>query len=309
MTRWVVALCVVGLASVAAAADPAFDPKFEAGTKPPTDTKGKRIYKASAQAGLLSTTGNSNTLSFVASGIGSVEDGKNRGTLEAGGAYARTKDTVGVDTNGNGTISAAEEQTVSHDTIKLWNVRLRYDRILTLNNYVYGLAYVGGNEPTGKLLVAGAQIGYGRQIYHTDRHVVVGEAGVDYSYIHATNFDTVPDWHLFSLRLFLGYRLAFNKILSFMADIEYLGNLNPFDGVPGTYLAHVSSFQGSRVIGRVALNANLWKMLALRVGFTIKYDNAPSSRPAINLPYDPGYVPLASKIDTLTDVSLIVTFL
>src|SRR5690606_8031822 len=95
-------------------------------------------WKASAQAGLIVTTGNSETTALSATAKATRRAKMNRFLLEAGGAYARSRIFLAADTNGSGTIDSAEEldeQTVT--TTRSWLVRGRYDRFLTDHNALY----------------------------------------------------------------------------------------------------------------------------------------------------------------------------
>ncbi len=86
---------------------------------------------------------------------------------------------------------------------------------------------------------------------------------------------------------------------------ELLMNLNPEDGPRGL----IGPFQDTRVNAGAALVTKLWDRLSFRFGFTARFDNKPQARPSLALPYAPGYVPLAEKLDTIIDAGLVVTVL
>jgi hypothetical protein len=136
-------------------------------------------------------------------------------------------------------------------------------------------------------------------------HLLVLELGYDYSY---ENFvaDNVPDLHIHSLRGFFSYNIAVTKDTALGADIEVLCNMNELDA-GGGYFA--SAFEDTRVNARILLNTRLWKKLSFRFSFTARYDNVPAPKPPLDLPYAPGFLPRAEKLDTLTDISLIYAFL
>src|SRR5438105_4800329 len=128
---WILVMLAGGSARAA-------DPAFQFGK--PEEVK-KVIWKASAQAGLLLTTGNSNTLSFAAAANASRDDGKNRLTLDVNGAYAKSTILLATDADMSGTISADEVQHIDKITTALWSVKLRYDRFFTPKNSVYLTAF------------------------------------------------------------------------------------------------------------------------------------------------------------------------
>lgn len=306
-TRWCLAAALAGAALLSAPARAA-DPKFE--YKNGDDFKSQ--WKALVQAGFLMNTGNSNALSFSAGGMAAWSDGKNRLSLELGGAYAKATQITGDDINKSGTIDAGEIVRSDKTTTALWNAKLRYDRFLTTNNILYIAALAFGNEPAGKTVAGGGQVGYARQLYKSDMHLLMLELGYDFSYERLTTYSaTVPDLYIHSLRGFFGYGLTLTKDTALMADVEVLCNVNPLQGGPayGGTGDNIDPFQDTRVNGRVSLNTKLYKKISLRVGFTARYDNAPAPAATLGMPYGAGFYPLSEKLDTLTDVSLIVTFL
>jgi hypothetical protein len=279
------------------------DPKWSYGKY---EEKAAVEWKAFASAGLLLTTGNANQLSFTAAAMGSRNDGRNRIQLDVNGAYARASILLANDVNGNGALDPGEIQRESAVSTALWNVKLRYDRFFTANNLGYLAAYAWGNEPAGKRVVAGLQVGYSRQLYKNDLHLLVAEIGYDFSYERLLSGAEL-DFFLHSLRLYAGYNLTASKDTALTFDIEYLGTMNRFDG---PYGVRVGSFEDSRVTGRAMLTTRLWKRLAFRLAFTAKFDNVPAPLPGIGgLPFAAGFIPAAEKLDTLTDASLVVTFL
>lgn len=302
---WVVVASVIGLASAAhAQTTPKFD--YQAPVPPP---KKAREWKMTAQAGLILNNGNAENIAFSANANASVFDGKNKGTLDLGGAYAQSTILVGNDRDGDMLISSDSEiKKQRNTTAAMWNVKLRYDRFFTTNNTLYMAVALLGNEPAGKKLVASGQLGYQRQLLKNDMHLVRLEAGYDFSFERSTLYNAdpkVPDLFIHSLRLYLGYDFTFNKDSSLKIFGEVLCNLNPEDGPRG----RVKPFEDTRVNAGAALVTKLWDRLSFRFGFTARFDNAPQARPSLALPYAPGYVPLAEKLDTVVDAGLVVTIL
>jgi hypothetical protein len=303
------ALATIGLCSVGSVAH-ADDPKF---AYDKYEAKKTVEYVATASAGLLLTTGNANQFSMNAALMLMRNDGKNKLQLDANGAYARAASLVANDANGNGTIDGQNEihRTTTTSTA-LWNTKLRYDRFFTENNMGYVRGFAWGPEPAGKKIVGGGQIGYARQLYKSDIHLVQVEAGYDFSAVKLVD-PTEPVFKLHSLRLFAGYTLTASKDTILQFSVEYLGNMNPYngpypDGSGGK--KRIGAFGDSRVYGIASLTTRIWKKLAFRFSFTARYDNVPAPLPAISgFPYAAGFVPPAEKLDTITDASLVVTFL
>jgi hypothetical protein len=295
-TTLILACLLVPLAARAA------DPKWQYGK---LEEVKKIEWKASAQGGLILTTGNSNFISFSASGNGSFNDGKNRVTLDVGGAYAKSTLIVAADANMSGFLDRDEIQRIEKTTTALWNLKLRYDRFFTPNNLGYIAAFAFGNEPAGKTVVGGVQIGYSRQLFKNDMHLIVAEIGYDYSFERLTA-PNQPDFHLHSLRLFAGYALTLTPDIGLGTDIEYLGTMNPFDG---PYGKPVESFEDSRINARAFLAAKLYKNISFRFSFTARFDNVPAPLPPLGKPFAPGFVPPAEKLDTLSEAALVINFL
>ncbi|MEO9192953.1 MAG: DUF481 domain-containing protein [Polyangia bacterium] len=261
-------------------------------------------YQATASAGLLLTTGNANQVSFSVAAMALRNDGKNKLQLNIDAAYARASILTANDINGNGVLDNGELGHSSTTSTQLWSAKLRYDRFLSENNSIYLAGFAYGNEPAGKRVVAGGQIGYSRQLYKDDVHLLVAELGYDYSYERFVSQSA--NYNLHSLRAFAGYTLSPTKDTVVGVSVEYLGNMNPYAGPRG----HVGAFGDSRVNGRAQLTTRLYKKLAFRLSFTARYDNVPAPLPTIGgIPFAADYKPAAQKLDTITEASLVMTFL
>jgi hypothetical protein len=177
---------------------------------------------------------------------------------------------------------------------------------LSPNNSLYLTALAGGNTPAGKEVIAGGQFGYARQLYKSDVHLLAAEFGIDYSYENLVV--ETPDLHIASLRFFFGYAVTLSKDTLVAADVEVLCNLNPLDNVGAGRSA--SAFEDTRVNGRASLTTRLYKALNFRLAFTARFDNVPAPLGKLGgLPFAPGFQPVAEKLDTITDASLVVSFL
>jgi hypothetical protein len=261
-------------------------------------------WKASASAGLVATTGNSRTVTFSGGALLSRKDTDNKFSLEGGFAFARSSVLVFSDTNMNGTIGPGEINRVDSTTAKNWMLKLRYDRFFEDVNSIFVAAKIGADEPAGKSLYGGGQIGYSRQLYKDDSNELVAEAGYDLtaqSFV-APNTDTLV---IHSARLFVGYNGKLSADTGFLASVEGLFNLNSENAPQG----NVSAFQDTRINAKAALTTKLASQISLRVAFLLKFDNSPAPLPLPSMTYDAGYLPLAETVDTQTEVSLIVNFL
>jgi hypothetical protein len=72
-----------------------------------------------------------------------------------------------------------------------------------------------------------------------------------------------------------------------------------------------SAAQYTRVNAKLGITTTLFSSLSFGFGFTLKYDQNPAPRPlpAGAMPYAAGFQPFAEKVDTLTEATLIYTFL
>jgi putative salt-induced outer membrane protein YdiY len=291
---------VAALASSRALAD---DPKWTYGKM---EEVKKVEWKASVNAGMLLNTGNANTLAFSAGASASRNDGKNKVQLDVGGTYARATVITAHDDNGDNLIQQDEIHRDTSTTAQLWNIKLRYDRFLSLNNSLYGAGFATGNVPAGIQVAGGAQLGYSRQIVKNDMHLWTAEIGYDYTFQDNV---TGPNLSIHSARAFSGYTVTLSKDVGLAFGLEVLCNLNELPGFQP--MQTVGSFHDTRVNGNAALTARLWKNIAFQVSFLAKYTTDPAPLPLFGgVKFDPSMgVPLAQPLDTVTSLSLVVTLL
>jgi hypothetical protein len=290
----------LGLTMAASTAN-AQDPKFDYGKKAEEKSDGVE-YKATAQAGLIITTGNSQTTTISAGAKASRKAGFNMFQVEAGGAYARSSALAANDIDGNGVVDPGEIDTLTATTTESWNVKGRYDRFLTEANSVFVTALASGDEPAGKELVLGGQLGYSRSLFKNEKHSLVGEVGYDFSHEDLVVGDAVS---IHSARAFTGYTGALSADTSVDTSLELLLNVNSLDTAAG----EVGAGEDARVKGTLAITTKLFEDISFRFGFTALYDHAPAPRPPLAIPYATGFVPLADELDTKTEATLIVNFL
>jgi hypothetical protein len=262
------------------------------------------------------TSGNSRSTSGTLSLDGSRQKGGNKISLNGGLAYGRSSILVPVLDGANNVIDfTRREETTTHQ----WRARARYDRFLTPNNAVYGLAQVGADKIAGKRLFGGAQAGYSRQLYKSEAHTAVAEVGYDFSYESYVPrpgkvLDAVA---IHSARLFLGELFTLTKDTGISGSVEALFNLNKekallaSDSTGAT--TGVGAFKDTRLIGKLGLTTLLRASLSFGFGFTVRYDQNPAPRPlpasAAGAMYADMFQPFADKVDTLTEATLIYTFL
>jgi hypothetical protein len=281
--------------------------------KPPEKAKPDVEWKVQAKGGLLLTTGNSQTGSGTFALDSSRQQGMNKLSLNAGVAYGRSRIMAPIE-NGTST-TGLERQTQT--TTNQWKARGRYDRFITENNSAYALGQIGADRIAGKALFGGGQAGYSRQLVKNAEHALVAELGYDFSYESYVQSPgkTIDGVSIHSARVFVGELWTLSKETGISASGEALFNLNKEqalnanDQTGGT--KGVDAFKDTRLIGKVGITTLLHKSLSLALGFTVRYDQnpAPFPLPPGAMPYADGFLPFADKVDTLTEATLIYTFL
>jgi hypothetical protein len=306
VARIAVLVAVVMLLGIGAAhAEPKPEPQFKFGSKEERAEveKAERIeWKAAALAGLLMTTGNSRVTTFSAGGNASRKEKGNKFSLEGGAAYARSSIFLAVDGNGNGLVDPSEVSRPSQTSTRAYYGKGRYDRFLTENNSLYLVAGIAADRPAGKEVVGNGQVGYSRQVYHDEVHLLVAEVGYDYTYEDLVAGEANS---IHSLRTFGGYAGKLSEDTGVDGSVEGLFNVNEYDTPAG----QIDRFQDNRVTSRMSITTKMFGDVNFRFAFEARYDNAPSPRPPFAVPFAPGFAPLAEPLDTKTEASLIYNFL
>ena len=294
-------IVALALALAAAAAAHAQEPAWQ---KPKKDEKASDAveWKASTQAGLIITTGNSETTTLSAAARASRKAGYNKLQVEVGGAYARSSLFIASDVNGDGVIQESEIERPTQTTTEAWEAVARYDRFLTEHNSLYVLGKIASDEPAGKELIGGGQVGYSRQLYKDAVHELVAEVGYDFTY---EDFEANDGVAIHSARVFAGYTGKLSEDTGVNASTEVLVNVNSLDQPGG----EVDPLEDTRVASKLEIATKLHDKISFSFGFTAKYDNAPAPLPTFGLPFADGFVPLADELDTITKASLIINFL
>jgi len=293
-------LCAVAALCIPSAA--AADPKFEFGKAEELEKVKETEWTASAELGVVFTTGNSESTSISAGLRATRKTGKNKLSLEGSMLYAKSALRVINDRNGNGTIDGPEEITTQTSlTAETFASKLRYDRFLTKLNSVFVAALASRDVPAGKQAVLGAQLGYSRQLYKTKKAEAVAELGYDYSHENLVTGDPIS---IHSARGFLGYKAEMTEGTTLDTSFEALTNLNHED--LATRPEGADFGEDTRLNGKFAISAKIGKTLAVQTSIELKYDHRPAPLAIKNLAM--GFVPEASSLDTIMKASLIYSF-
>jgi putative salt-induced outer membrane protein YdiY len=283
------------LALPAFAADPKYEYK-EPSAPPPQPVTGAISWKANMSFGLIWVAGNAQSLGLSGTGLLSARRYNNEFTLSGGGAYVIS----GVSKYGMG--GPITDQTI---TAANWLIKGRYDRYFFDKNTVYVSFQSQGDRPSGFVYRLEPQAGYARLFFKSPHQLLRGEIGYDYTYEHRVpqpaGADRNIDYH--SGRLFGYYENKFTQYASFSEGLELLEAFNHLDGF--------------RLNSITSLSSQIYKNVALKVNFTIRYNNDPALRPTpTNIDPATGLVfvypsDLAhfGKVDTQLDVVIAVTFL
>ena len=288
------------LALTPAAARAQVDPHFDFGM--PEETA-EVAWKLSLGAGLLMMSGNANSLTFNGTLSASRNDGKNKLTLDSMGTYGSSQSVQARDDNGDGVLQRSEIANVANVAAKNWNVKLRYDRFFAQRNSIYLQGMVGADEIAGKDLAVSGQVGFSRLLFSAGPHEMVVELGYDFTFESYLN---PPDstLQIHSGRAYVGYKLALSDDINMVLSAEVLSNLN----AENTPALQAGPLEDTRVNAKLNFNAKIWRNISFRFNFSVKFDNVPAVAPGLGMPLD-GFVLSADKVDTLTDVGVVVNFL
>lgn len=266
-----------------------------------TDVKDVKAidWTATAEAGLLVTTGNAKTTTgTVTATLGRVGP---HDKLAASGslAFARATTLIPIDANMNNLIDRGEITEATSNTANSWTTTVRYDRFLTELNSLYVSGNAAADPVAGKKLVGGGQAGYSRHLYKKDDKAdVVAEVGYDFSYEAPVSGNSVA---IHSARGFLGYTGTLKTKNQIAASIEALTNLNHENTTPKP----ADAFVDTRVNAIASITSKLTDSISFSFSFTMKYDHHPAALPAFSIPFAPGYEPVTHRMDTITKASLI----
>jgi hypothetical protein len=260
-------------------------------------------WSGAIRAGACQSGGNTDSLGFSFEGALSRTTRRQRLQLGGAAAYARSRLLVPIERDGAPGIGPDELREDDRTTRKNWSALVRWDRFVSSRGSAYLLAAAAGDEPAGKRLVLGAQIGYGIDAVRTARSVVRLELGYDFA--REDHVTPAEQLDIHSARLFAGFGGQVLDPVTIEASLEALTNLN--EEREGT--RRLRPFADTRVLAklgaRVKINGTLSTGLQLRAA----YDDAPAPRPPPpGTSWAAGFAPLAEKLDTTTEVFVMAKF-
>lgn len=301
-------------ASTSAIADPATagpaSAPATAVSAPPLPPKAE--ITALVKAGGVFTTGNAQTFTLSGAALFGYKEGRHKASADAGVALIRSNILVAIDDDamgaGAGTI---EENEIDREGFKATSAAFflkgRYDFFIVDRLSAYLSAHVGGDRLAGKAFLAGGQVGGSYRLFKDEHHELVAELGYDITYERYVDAD--PNFNVVhSIRAFLGYTLKVNELTAVYANAEALFNLNK-ENVVSPDGNGASPFEDTRLVFKAGLSTKLTNIVAFNFGFTARYDNVPAPLPPFAIPYATGFVPLAQKLDTITEANLLITLL
>jgi hypothetical protein len=296
--RTIIILALTGIPASAFAGDP----KFEYGKAEEVEKVKDVEWDAQAEAGVVFTTGNSETTTFAAGLKAARKTGNNKLAIEGSATYAKSSLLILDDINGNGLVDDESEiRTQSTTTAESLAGKLRYDRFLDNKSSLFIAALASRDLPAGKEVVFGGQLGYSRRLYKSDATEAVGEFGYDYS---RENLVTGSPVSIHSARAFLGLKSKMAEGTTLDTSLEALSNLNHEN--LATRKDGADAGEDTRINFKAAISAKIGQNLAVQTSVELKYDNRPGPLTIKGLA--DGFVPEASSFDTIMKASLIYVF-
>ncbi|MBK9031882.1 MAG: DUF481 domain-containing protein [Myxococcales bacterium] len=292
-------LVTAAVAVPAAVAQPT--PKFEYGKAEELKDVKKAEWSATAEAGLVFTTGNSRTTTVSAGAKAFRKEKQNKFSAEASGTLARASTLAADDRDGNMILNASEVTRATKNSAEAYQVKLRYDRFLSTYNSLFVAALGGADIVAGKDFAGGGQVGYARLLYKTERHEVTAEIGYDFSYENYVD-SAADSLAIHSARGFIGYKGKLSEVTSVDGSLELLTNVNEQSST-------VAAFEDVRANAAASLSTKLTKSVSFSFGLLAKFDNVPAPLSLAGFTLDPNNPPEALKLDTTTKASLIINFL
>jgi len=243
-----------------------------------------------AELGFVMTTGNAEVTNLAFSNKYAYKWTTSEFTFNVAGL--RNETTEKTFSNPDGTVDVTE---ITKTTAEAYNADLKYLRTIRDGFYWYGNAGWLRNEFAGleNRMVGGAGVGY--QFFDTDKQTLKGEIGAEYvkeEYVGGGD-DNFP-----SARGFLGYEYRMTEKSKFTSDLEVHDNLDE----TSDYNARLA----------LALVSSLTQKLALKVSYTVLYDNVPVTQLIPPDPTAPIGTPAAlyefEKTDTIFATTLVINF-
>lgn len=298
--RGLAALCAIAIALAALPAAVRAGPAFT--FEKPRDVDGV-TWSGKLRVGAYQTGGNTQSLGYSAEGHLTRTTPGQRLVLGGAVAYARSRLLVPAESNGTPGIGPDEVHEVTRTTRKSWSAHARWDRFLPARGSLYLLAGAASDEPAGKQLVLGAQVGYGVDVVRTKGHAVRLELGYDFSREDPIAPPSRIDIH--SARLFAGYAGELLEPVTLEASIEALTNLNEEQGAAGP----LRPFEDTRVLAKLQVRVKINGTLSTGLQIKAAYDAAPAARPPPpGASWAAGFTPLAERLDTTSELFVMAKF-
>jgi hypothetical protein len=296
-----IALTFVG-ASLLASPALADDPKFEFGKVEEVKAVKGVEWDASAEFGLVLTTGNSEVTTMTGGAKASRKTGKNKLTMSVDGTYAQSgirRAKAGVTT----VSSASDIETVDTVSAKNLTGKARYDRYLTELNSLFLGIIAKTDVPAGIKVGGSAQAGYSRSLYKSEKYEAVSEIGYDYTF---TRFDAADakSTNVHSARIYAAFKGKMNDATNLDTSVEALPNLNKFTLPTG----EVGIGEGTRVNFHVGITSKLTKSLSVNTSLDLKYANSPAPLSLPGVTFAAGFSPESAQMDSILKASLIYSF-
>lgn len=175
------------------------------------------------------------------------------------------------------------------DTVRNSNAKIRYDLYLTRMDALFAAAAHRWDTFAGLDTRLQIQAGYLRNFLREENHRAWGEIGYDMTYDNFTEeqMATMSDTQIVhAARIYLGYENNLNEHVKFLTGVETLLNFQQIEDL--------------RINFDAALRSSIADSLQLELKFKLLFDNVPAQR-ADGTDF--------AKLDTLTTVSLIYSFL
>jgi putative salt-induced outer membrane protein YdiY len=291
--RFLVLTALLAMSGAALAEEPKYEYKDPTKPPEPTDEKKPTVWRANASLGLVWVAGNAQSIGMSGTALVGVKHWNNEWTLSGGGALVKSH----VSPYGKGGPLTQEETSAQN-----WLVKGRYDRYFLEKNTVFVSFQSSGDVPAGFDYRLEPQVGYARLFWKSAHQLFKGELGYDYTFQRNVAGSPQESFQYHSGRLFLYYENKFTPYATFSEGLEMLEAFN----TPEAF----------RLNSLTSLSSQIYKNIALKLNFSLKFNNDPPARPT-NL-VDPttgmAFVPGPNdshfdKLDTQLDLVLAVTFL
>jgi len=243
-----------------------------------------------AEFGFVSTTGNSQTNNFAFAN--KFVRTWTTSELEVNASALRTENTTRILSNPDGTVAVDE---VTETTAEAYALGGKYTHKIRDGLGWYANARWSRNRFSGidSRIIGGGGLSY--TFFADDVHKLVGEVGADFT--DEQRVDDTSDSYA-GVRAFAGYLRKFGKNSEFSSELELLDSVDDTDD----WRANWSN----------SVTASLTDRLALKVSYTMLYDNQPV---VVLVAPDPGAPPGTpsaefefDELDTVLSASLVVNF-